>query len=141
MENQATTDRPATRVRPEELRNARLQHCTTGAERRHSHLIYDDVSWNSPCSVGVCHSNRILLCCVSHPCLHYQINEAWFHATDEEEYVSTSSFSPDLTAASTAVHAKTANGGDASWSYKVDPAKVSHNYHAYQTPLTSKKSR
>lgn len=44
MENQATTDRPATRGRPEGLWNARVQHCAAGAERRHSHLIYDDVS-------------------------------------------------------------------------------------------------
>ena len=75
----------------------------------------------------MCHSNRVSLCCVSHPCLHYQINEAWFHAADEEQHVSTSGFAPNLTAVSTNVHAKTANGGDASWSYMLDPAKVSHN--------------
>ena len=67
MENQAATDRSATRVRLEELRNARLQHCSAGAERCHSHLIYYDVSSrNIPRLVGVCHCRCMPTgsCCV-----------------------------------------------------------------------------
>ena len=68
---------------------------------------------------GVIH----ILSTMTHPCLHYQINEAWFHATDEDTPVSDFVSTSRSSAEASAVHAKTANGGDASWSYIVDPVK------------------
>ena len=79
-------------------------------------------------------------CVGSHPCLHYQINEAWFHASDDQAATSGSgsgsgsgvgsgvgvgvgSAPTAATAAPTQVQAKTASGGDARWSYIVDPAQ------------------
>ena len=73
-------------------------------------------------------------CVGSHPCLHYQINEAWFHASDDQAATSGSGSGSGVgsgvgsaptaaTAAPTQVQAKTASGGDARWSYIVDAAQ------------------
>ena len=79
-------------------------------------------------------------CVGSHPCLHYQINEAWFHASDDHAATGTSGSGSDVgsgsgvvvgvgsaptavAAAPTQVQAKTASGGDARWSYIVDAAQ------------------
>ena len=59
-------------------------------------------------------------CVGSHPCLHYQINEAWFHASDQSDPSGSGS---GVGSAPTQVQAKTASGGDARWSYIVDAAQ------------------
>ena len=67
---------------------------------------------------------------MTHPCLHYEINEAWFHAASDDKNDDSGRTATTTNAAATAAasvgapvaaHAMTANGGNASWSYIVDP--------------------
>ena len=72
-----------------------------------------------------------ILSTMTHPCLHYQINEAWFHASsDEPEMDSTATAALTAEAATVggdpmAAHSKTATGGQARWSYVIDPVRFS----------------
>jgi hypothetical protein len=69
---------------------------------------------------GVIH----ILSTMTHPCLHYEINEAWFHSDSTPTPLH---IDPAAAAASVAVPVKaqqhTAPDGLASWSYVVDPVR------------------
>ena len=86
---------------------------------------------------------------MTHPCLHYSINEAWFHASKAEDAAllrahaaggPAATPSDAVVAASAAASGKTASGGDARWSYIVDPkvgfgrsvALYNHSSTSYQ---------
>ena len=68
---------------------------------------------------------------MTHPCLHYSVNEAWFDTSAAEDAVllraaaaggPAAAPSGAAAAARAAASGRTAGGGDARWGYVVDPA-------------------